>query len=63
MSFFGFDATLPERRAGLEDRAGEEDIAVYTWGNDDYDNLADQLRETGDDDNDVTFGGDGNVGE
>jgi DNA topoisomerase 2-associated protein PAT1 len=69
MSFFGFDATLPERRRGLDDdldafgdKAGAEDIAVYTWGTDDYDGLGNQLQEQGDDANDMTFGG-GDIGE
>jgi DNA topoisomerase 2-associated protein PAT1 len=69
MSFFGFDATLPERRRGLDDdldafgdKAGAEDIAVYTWGTEDYDGLGDQLQEQGDDANDMTFGG-GDIGE
>jgi DNA topoisomerase 2-associated protein PAT1 len=68
MSFFGFDATLPERRRGLDDdldafgdKAGAEDIAVYTWGTEDYDGLGDQLQEQGDDANDMTFGG-GDIG-
>jgi hypothetical protein len=72
MSFFGFDATLPERRGGLDDgllggafdnQAGAEDIAVYTWGTEDYDGLGDQLQEAGDDTNDMTFGGGGNIGQ
>jgi DNA topoisomerase 2-associated protein PAT1 len=69
MSFFGFDATLPERRRGLDDdldafgdKAGAEDIAVYTWGTEAYDGLGDQLQEQGDDTNDTTFGG-GDIGE
>jgi hypothetical protein len=49
MSFFGFDAVLPERR---NDGAAEEDIAVYTWGDD----LGGQLIEGGDEANDETFG-------
>jgi len=60
MSFFGFDSTLPERR--LDDKAGAEDVAVYTWGTEDYDGLGDQLQEQGDDSNDLTFGG-GDIGE
>ena len=67
MSFFGFDATLPERRAdddaaAFGDKAGAEDIAVYTWGTEAYDGLGDQLQEQGDDSNDLTFGG-GDIGE
>lgn len=51
MSFFGFDSTLPERRD-----AAAEDVAVYTWGTEDYDGLGSQLQEHGDDENDLTFG-------
>jgi DNA topoisomerase 2-associated protein PAT1 len=48
MSFFGFDTSLP-----ADDRPGpQEDIAVYTWGDD----LAGQLIEGGDEANDETFG-------
>ena len=53
MSFFGFDAVLPERR---NDGAAEEDIAVYTWGTEAYDDLGAQLIEGGDEANDETFG-------
>lgn len=53
MSFFGFDAVLPERR---NDGAAEEDIAVYTWGTEAYDDLGGQLIEGGDEANDETFG-------
>lgn len=63
MSFFGFDATLPERRDdGFGDKAGAEDVAVYTWGTEAYDGLGDQLQEQGDDTNDLTFGG-GDIGQ
>lgn len=37
--------------------AEEEDLAVYTWGEDGYDGLGDALLEEGDDFNDDTFGG------
>lgn len=46
MSFFGFDTTLPQ----------EEDIAVYTWGTEEYGDLGAQLVEGGDEANDETFG-------
>ena len=49
-SFFGFDTSLDKK--SLE----HEDLAVYTWGEDSYDNLADDLDEKGDDLNDETFG-------
>ncbi|GAA95585.1 uncharacterized protein L969DRAFT_92717 [Mixia osmundae IAM 14324] len=72
MSFFGFDARLPEQRDGGTAGSGEysdidakleamrlasgEDIEVYTWGEDAYDRLADGLEESLDDYNDDTFG-------
>jgi len=37
--------------------AEEEDLAVYTWGEEGYDGLGDALLEEGDDFNDDTFGG------
>ncbi|KAJ9098652.1 hypothetical protein QFC21_004300 [Naganishia friedmannii] len=55
MSFFGFDAVLPERRGGNGQGAAEEDIAVYTWGQEGFDDLAGQLMEGGDEVNDETF--------
>jgi DNA topoisomerase 2-associated protein PAT1 len=42
---------------------GHGDVPEYTWGEDSYDGLADQLIEGGDDFNDETFGGSGPVGE
>lgn len=39
----------------------KEDMAVYTWGAEDYDGLGDQLEEEGDAFNDDTFGGGGGV--
>lgn len=68
MSFFGFDNPVDlesERRKFLEgDGQGpNEDIAVYTWGEQGYDGLGDQLQEGGDELNDVTFGETGDVGE
>ncbi len=75
--FFGFDAVLPERRAAADDPGGArygaqddpfgagatEDIAVYTWGTEDYDDgLGKALMEGGDDLNDLTFG-DGPISE
>jgi hypothetical protein len=52
MSFFGFDAVLPERRGGNGQGAAEEDIAVYTWGQEGFDDLGGQLMEGGDEAND-----------
>ena len=77
--FFGFDTQLPERRdpagarqqfAGfqasntdhtfaLSGAGEEEDLAVYNWG----DATQGNLLEGGDDLNDETFGGSGQVGE
>lgn len=54
MSFFGFDPVLPERRAPAQ--AADEDIAVYTWGTEEYGDLGGQLVEGGDEANDETFG-------
>ncbi|CED85194.1 Uncharacterized conserved protein [Phaffia rhodozyma] len=70
MGFFEFDSVLPERRNRLAgsstqpvnassvfDFGQEEDLAVYTWGEDTYDGLGDKLLEDNDDFNDDTFGG------
>jgi DNA topoisomerase 2-associated protein PAT1 len=57
MAFFGLpDNELP--RVGPD-----EDLAVYTWGEDSYDGLGDALQEGGDDLNDETFGSVGTVGK
>jgi hypothetical protein len=49
-------------QGGLDDfAAAEEDLAVYTWGEEGYDGLGDALMEEGDDFNDDTFGG-GEIG-
>ena len=66
MSFFGFETNglEGEKRKFLESGLQElEDLAVYTWGEDSYDGLGDALVEGGDDLNDVTFGGTGEVGK
>ncbi|EJD07401.1 uncharacterized protein FOMMEDRAFT_100603 [Fomitiporia mediterranea MF3/22] len=67
MSFFGLETNNPieeEKRRFLsgETRA-DEDIAVYNWGQDDYDGLGHALQEGGDELNDETFGGTGPVGK
>ena len=36
--------------------SAQEDVEVYTWGQDGYDGLGDQLVETNDDVNEDTFG-------
>jgi DNA topoisomerase 2-associated protein PAT1 len=53
MSFFGFDASLPP---ATNEQHQEEDLAVYTWGTDDYSNLGQALQEGRDEFNDETFG-------
>jgi hypothetical protein len=67
MSFFGFDtshdALEKEKEKFREGGLGtQEDVAVYTWGESDYDGLGDALQEGGDELNDETFGGSGPVG-
>ncbi|KAG8949444.1 hypothetical protein FRC04_008543 [Tulasnella sp. 424] len=58
-SFFGFDTSFPPGK--LE----QEDVAVYTWGEESYEGLGNalnQLDEQGDELNDETFGGSEPVG-
>lgn len=69
MSFFGFDqpnSLEDEKRRFLEGGAQaalqQDDVAVYTWGEESYDGLGDALQEGGDELNDETFGGTGQVG-
>lgn len=60
MAFFG----LPESQKYLEGGLHEdEDVAVYTWGEDGYDGLGDALVEGNDDFNDDTFGGSDPIGK
>jgi Topoisomerase II-associated protein PAT1 len=57
MAFFGLpDNELP--RGGPD-----EDLEVYTWGEDSYDGLGDALQEGDDDLNDETFGSVGAIGQ
>lgn len=68
MSFFGFEQPndLEEERHRIREsglHGKQEDLAVYTWGEESYDGLGDALLEGGDDLNDETFGGNGAVGE
>lgn len=56
MSFFGFDATLDRNAHKLSQ---DEDLAVYTFGEEGYDGLAAQLDEGLDELNDETFGDSG----
>ncbi|KAJ3859009.1 topoisomerase II-associated protein PAT1 [Lentinula novae-zelandiae] len=62
MSFFGFEERTLERG---KDRRSEqdEDLAVYTWGEENYDGLGDALQEDHDDLNDETFGAAGELGK
>ncbi|KIK60307.1 hypothetical protein GYMLUDRAFT_200380 [Collybiopsis luxurians FD-317 M1] len=62
MSFFGFEDRILER--GKDRRFDQdEDLAVYTWGEESYDGLGDALQEDHDDLNDETFGDIGTVGK
>ncbi|KAI0954891.1 hypothetical protein AcW1_006649 [Taiwanofungus camphoratus] len=69
MSFFGFEEQNDlegDKRKFLESGSGgahREDIAVYTWGEEGYDGLGDELQERGDELNDETFGLIGEVGK
>lgn len=67
MSFFEFDKThdaLEKEKEKLRQGgcSAQEDVAVYTWGESDYDGLGDALQEGGDELNDETFGGSDPVG-
>jgi len=68
MSFFGFDTShnaLEREKEKLRERGlgAQEDVAVYNWGESDYDGLGDALQEGGDELNDETFGGSDPVGK
>ncbi|KAH9945729.1 topoisomerase II-associated protein [Amylocystis lapponica] len=67
MSFFGFnqhnDLEREKRRFLETGGAQNEDLAVYTWGEENYDGLGDALQEGGDELNDETFGIPGSVGK
>jgi DNA topoisomerase 2-associated protein PAT1 len=67
MSFFGFEQgelLERERQRFLEGGQHEsEDVAVYTWGEENYDGLGEALQEGNDELNDETFGDVGPVGE
>jgi hypothetical protein len=62
MSFFRFDQAQQEKQKFLQAQE-QEDVAVYTWGEDSYDGLGDALQEGGDELNDETFGGTSEIGE
>ncbi|KAF8478258.1 topoisomerase II-associated protein PAT1 [Gautieria morchelliformis] len=67
MSFFGLatnhDILEKEKEKFLEGGlSAQEDVAVFNWGESDYDGLGDALQEGGDELNDETFG-DGPVGK
>lgn len=66
MSFFGLETTrdILEKEKDKFRQGGlrtQEDLAVFNWGESDYDGLGDALQEGGDEMNDETFG-DGPVG-
>ncbi|TFK71608.1 hypothetical protein BDN72DRAFT_817099 [Pluteus cervinus] len=64
MSFFGFEQNdLEQERRKFLEGTFNEDIAVYNWGEENYDGLGDVLQEGGDELNDETFGGAGAVGK
>jgi DNA topoisomerase 2-associated protein PAT1 len=66
MSFFGFqehDLEHEKQKFAGKGTHENEDVAVYTWGEESYDGLGDALQEGGDDLNDETFGGGDSVGE
>ena len=68
MSFFGFESSSleDEKRRFLEGgakAAQQSDVAVYTWGEENYDGLGEALQEGNDELNDETFGDVGPVGE
>ncbi|KAJ3841338.1 topoisomerase II-associated protein PAT1 [Lentinula raphanica] len=62
MSFFGFEEKTLERGRDNRRLGQDEDLAVYDWGEENYDGLGDALQEDHDDFNDETFGGAGDVG-
>jgi len=70
MAFFEFDTvTTPhnaveKKKEKFQERgcSAREDVAVYTWGESDYDGLGDALQEGGDELNDETFGSSGPIG-
>lgn len=67
MSFFGLPQNDFEEEKRKFQGAGpndaDADLQVFTWGEDSYDGLGDALQEGGDELNDETFGGVGDVGE
>ncbi|GJJ11363.1 hypothetical protein Clacol_005595 [Clathrus columnatus] len=67
MSFFGFeantDALQKEKERFLQHGLEEEKLAVFNWGESDYDGLGEVLQEGGDELNDETFGDSGPVGK
>lgn len=63
MSFFGFEEKYLEREKQQFQRASfEEEVPVFTWGEESYDGLGNALQEGGDELNSETFGGIGVVG-
>lgn len=67
MSFFGLDtntdAIQKEKERFLRKGLEEEPLAVFNWGESDYDGLGEALQEGGDELNDETFGDSGPIGK
>lgn len=67
MSFFGFetspDAIQKEKEKFTQQGLEAGKLAVFNWGESDYDGLGNALQEGGDELNDETFGDSGPVGE
>jgi DNA topoisomerase 2-associated protein PAT1 len=63
MSFFGFEEMNLEReKQQFQQASFEEEVPVFTWGEESYDGLGDALQEGGDELNFETFGNIGVVG-
>ncbi len=63
MSFFGFEEKDLERdKQQFQEASFEEEVPVFTWGEESYDELGDALQEGGDELNSETFGNVGVVG-
>ena len=63
MSFFGFEEKDLEReKQKCQEASFEEEVPVFTWGEESYDGLGNALQEGGDELNSETFGNVGVVG-
>jgi len=64
MSFFGFEEKdLERQKQQFQEASFEEEVPVFTWGEESYDELGDALQEGGDELNSETFGNVGVVGK